>query len=198
MVSYKSHVLVWFISAPKLWDSRPIGTSPASALITVADFHCGELASATSQLGNLLVNPKKLLNLKNPSVIFSKSTAKNLSGAQVRMAHRLLIFLPLFQNFPGIHTSHEVRCEKPPPGVNFRALLRWKASRGSFFLCWMNQRTASKNEQSQAAPLIALRPLIQEPYPPRLWKKHLLKISNLGILNHFEVTEKTSPTPSVN
>lgn len=133
MVSYKSHVLVWFISAPKLWDSRPIGTSPASALITVADFHCGELASATSQLGNLLVNPKKLLNLKNPSVIFSKSTAKNLSGAQVRMAHRLLIFLPLFQNFPGIHTSHEVRCEKPPPGGELPGVVALKSFPRLFF-----------------------------------------------------------------
>ena len=81
-----------------------------------------------------------------------------------------------------------------PPGVNFRELLRCRFPELLFFV--LNEpKNCEQNEQSQAAPLIALRPLIQEPYPPRLWKKHL---QNLGILNNFKVTEKTSPTPSVN
>lgn len=144
MVSYKSF---WFISAPKLWDSRPIGTSPASALITVADFHCGELTC----FGSVHLQPptwkppgepQETSKLKNQSVIFSKSTAKNLSGAEVRMAHQLPILLPVFQNFRA--STHPTRCEKPPPGWTSGSVVG-VASRSSFFCVeWTKELRAKR------------------------------------------------------
>lgn len=73
------------------------------------------------------------------------------------MAHQLPILLPLFQNFRA--STHPTRwgCT---PGVNFRALLRCRFPR-LFFLCWMNQRTASKTSNLKQLHWLPQDPLFR-------------------------------------